>query len=31
MHLNALAAREIFCWQNEEQILIEFYKNLFGE
>lgn len=27
---NALAAREIFCWQHEEKVLIRFYKNLFA-
>ena len=31
MHSNALKAREVFCWQNEEGLLIDFYKNLFSE
>lgn len=30
MSENALAAREIFCWQHEEKGLIRFYKNLFA-
>lgn len=28
---NALKAREIYCWQNEEKTLINFYKQLFNE
>lgn len=31
MHLNAMKARAIFCWQNEEKTLIEFYKSVFSE
>jgi glycosyltransferase involved in cell wall biosynthesis len=31
LHKNALKAREIYCWQNEEQKLIGFYKNVFDE
>ena len=31
MHQNCLVAREIYCWQNEEAKLIEFYRNLFDE
>lgn len=27
-HLNALKAREIYCWQNEEKKLVAFYKKL---
>jgi glycosyltransferase involved in cell wall biosynthesis len=27
---NALKAREIYCWQNEEKKLINFYNNLFS-
>lgn len=30
MHENALKAREIYCWQAEEQVLIQFYKKLFS-
>lgn len=29
MHENALKAREIYCWQKEQQILINFYKEIF--
>ena len=28
---NCLQARKIYCWQNEEHKLIEFYANLFNE
>ena len=31
MRQNALKAREVFCWQNEERILRRFYKQLLGE
>jgi glycosyltransferase involved in cell wall biosynthesis len=31
MHENCLQAREIYCWQNEEIKLIEFYRDLFNE
>lgn len=30
LHQNCLKAREIFNWQNEEKILIDFYKQLLG-
>lgn len=30
MSLNAKKAREIYCWQQEEEILLRFYRNLFG-
>ena len=30
MHQNALKAREIYCWQQEEKILIQFYQQLFN-
>ena len=29
MHQNALKAREVFCWQNEEKKLVNFYNKLF--
>ena len=29
MHNNAMTAREIYCWQAEEKLLIQFYKTLF--
>jgi glycosyltransferase involved in cell wall biosynthesis len=28
---NAFKARVVYCWQNEEKILLNFYKNLFSE
>ena len=31
MQANALEAREIYCWQAEENLLLQFYRNLFGE
>lgn len=31
MQRNAIKAREIYCWQNEEKILIAFYKKLLGD
>lgn len=31
MHLNAIRAREIYCWQNEEGALTGFYKKVFNE
>lgn len=31
MHQNALIAREIYCWQHEEKILLNFYQRLFRE
>ena len=31
MGRNCMIAREIYCWQNEESKLIEFYRNLFDE
>ncbi len=30
MQENALKAREIYCWQSEEKILIQFYRQLFS-
>jgi glycosyltransferase involved in cell wall biosynthesis len=30
MQENALKAREVFCWQNEEKKLLDFYKNILG-
>ncbi|HEX8313556.1 MAG TPA: glycosyltransferase [Flavisolibacter sp.] len=30
MHLNALKGRENYCWQQEEKLLIEFYKPFFA-
>lgn len=30
MGQNALKAREVFCWQHEEKILIQFYQELFN-
>lgn len=30
MHENALKAREIYCWQNEEKRLLQFYQQLFS-
>jgi glycosyltransferase involved in cell wall biosynthesis len=30
MELNAAKAREIYCWQSEEKLLLQFYTNLFG-
>ncbi len=30
MHENCLKAREIYCWQHEEKILIAHYKNIFS-
>ena len=29
MQMNALKARTVFCWQNEEKILVDFYKKVF--
>lgn len=29
MHQNALKAREVFCWQNEEKKLVDFYNQIF--
>ena len=29
MRENALKAREVYCWQHEEKVLIQFYKQLF--
>ena len=29
MHNNCLKAKNIFCWQHEEKILVKFYKNIF--
>jgi hypothetical protein len=29
LRLNCLKAREVYCWQNEEKRLIEFYQNLY--
>lgn len=31
MHQNALQAREVYCWQKEETILLHFYQQLLGE
>lgn len=31
LHLNALKVREIYCWQNEENRLLDFYKKVFNE
>lgn len=31
MQANALKARELLCWQNEEKILIRFYEKLFSD
>ncbi|WP_121355125.1 glycosyltransferase [Flavisolibacter nicotianae] len=30
MHENAVKAREIYCWQNEEKHLLQFYQQLFS-
>jgi len=30
LHENAIKARDIYCWQSEEQILIQFYNSLFS-
>lgn len=30
MNKNALLAREIYCWQNEEKFLLQFYQQLFA-
>jgi glycosyltransferase involved in cell wall biosynthesis len=29
LHQNCLAAREIYCWQNEEKILVQLYRQIF--
>lgn len=29
MHLQAIKAREVYCWQQEEKILLQFYQDLF--
>ena len=29
MEKNAIRAREVYCWQNEERVLLNFYKNIF--
>lgn len=31
MSKEAQKAREVFCWQNEEKILLQFYQHVFGE
>jgi glycosyltransferase involved in cell wall biosynthesis len=30
LHRNCLQAREIYCWQNEERILLDYYEQIFG-
>ena len=30
MHLNCLRARKVLCWQNEEKVLINYYKQVFN-
>jgi hypothetical protein len=30
LYLNCLKARQVYCWQNEEKRLIEFYQNIFN-
>ena len=29
LHMNCLRAREVYCWQEEEKILMTYYKNIF--
>jgi glycosyltransferase involved in cell wall biosynthesis len=31
LHNNSLEAKQIYCWENEEQVLLNIYKNLFHD
>ena len=31
LHNNSLEAKQIYCWENEEQVLLNIYKSLFHD